>query len=123
MLRTKRAKYLLYICLHVGAVMLAVLFLRQQGYALLDNGLIHLVILLVTPLAAAAYLGSIKLVDLFKEWQYRRGRDVYSEEAYEDDAGFLHINRAAARINQEEVGLMNVLTDLSDIPKEVNRSD
>ena len=71
---TKRAKYLLYICIHFSAGMLAALLLESYRIRVFKGGGLYLVFLLVTPIAVIGYLVIGKFIDVFKQWQYWRRR-------------------------------------------------
>jgi hypothetical protein len=122
MMLTKRGKYLLYICLHGTAAAACALLLDDYGFAL-GRAEIYVVLLVATPFAVGAYLGILKLLEMLKQWRYRRGRDVYSEEAFEDDAGFIHINQKAAQVNKHEWELIEILGDSASAVNGIDRSD
>ena len=103
----KRAKYLLYLLLHMGMAVLASLLLEGYGFQKPDN----LAVLIVTPFAIGAYLAIVKFFELYKYWQYRRGRNVYEEEAYEDDAGFIHLNQKMAQVNKHDWEVIEIVKD------------
>lgn len=108
---TKRAKYLLYICLHLIAALIGFLLLNYYQVLWSEESQLYAGILLATPFAMGGYLGISYLLEAFKQWQYGRGRDVYGEEVYEDDAGFIHLNQRAAQVNKHDWELFEIVGD------------
>ena len=108
---TKRAKYLLYLCLHIAFMFMWILVFDSYGARLQNKGEYYLCLLIATPFAVIGYLAINKLLDFYRAWQFRRGRDVYREEVYEDDAGFIHLNQKDARINKHELELIDLVKD------------
>ena len=87
-----------------------------RGFAVLF-GLIALV-----P-ASAAYVVVLKLGSLMDRWRVKHGHDVYQERAYEDDAGFIHLNEVPECEEQEVVRIGEIVSGMEPILDQVTNSD
>lgn len=53
----------------------------------------------------------------------RRGQNVYQEDAHVDDAGFIHLSAADARVNKHEATLSDMLSDAGKVIVSAGRTD
>ena len=113
-----RTQYMLFLTIWAGA-MVAIFIVAMaydldvggknfRGFAVLF-GLIALV-----P-ASGAYVVVLKLGSLMDRWRVKHGHDVYQERAYEDDAGFIHLNEVPECEEQREVRINEIVSGMKPL--------
>jgi hypothetical protein len=118
-----RAHYLIFLLSWMVAFVLALVLAQENGLPVSREYILALLFLLSLIPAALGYLAVSRLLALYDEWRFRHGRDVYREDQYEDDAGFIHLNQKAARINKDEPHLAEILSDVGGATAEALNDD
>ena len=109
-----RTRQLIFLMLWI--VSTAVLIIIGDRFGLPMN---RLVILLAAIVGLVPAIGINLLVGALitarDDRRLRRGDNVYQEDAHVDDAGFIHLSAASARVNKHETGLSDMLSDAKTI--------
>lgn len=62
--------------------------------------------------AAAGYALVRRCSSMIDSWRVRRGHDIYTERAYEDDGGFIHLNVVPDSMKPYDIGVTEMLKDV-----------
>ena len=109
-----RTQYMLFLVLWAGALVAAFVVALAYGFDVGENfrgALILFAILALVP-AAVGYVLLQRMGSLVDRWRVKRGHDVYRERAYEDDAGFIHLNEVPECEKQEEIRLSEIVSGM-----------
>src|SRR5215213_8881931 len=100
-----RAHYLIFFMSWIAAFVLSLMVAQENGVRISKESIFVVILFLSLFPAALSYLVISKVASVYHDWRYRNGHDVYREDQYEDDAGFIHLNQNSARINKSETDL------------------
>ena len=65
--------------------------------------------------AAVCYFAVLRCGSLIDRWRVKHGHDVYQERAYEDNAGFIHLNVVPECEKQEVVGIGEIVSGMEPL--------
>ena len=118
-----RAHYLIFLLSWIAGFVVSLVVAQENGFHISKRIIIFTLLLLSLFPAALSYLAISKLSSVYDDWRYRSGRDIYREDQYEDDAGFIHLNQTSARINKHETHLAEILRDVGSATAEAYKDD
>jgi hypothetical protein len=118
-----RAHYLIFLLSWIAGFVVSVVVAQENGFHISKKIILFMLLLLSLFPAALSYLAISKLTSVYDDWRYRNGRDIYREDLYEDDAGFIHLNQTSARINKHETHLAEILRDVGSATAEAYKDD
>lgn len=108
-----RTRYLIFIVVWIVAFGLTLVVAQENGFRISHDMILVIILFLSLCPAALGYLAISKLITVYDDWRERSGRDIYRQDQFEDDAGFIHLNQKAARINKHDTHLAEILRDVS----------
>jgi hypothetical protein len=118
-----RAHYLIFLLSWIVAFVLTVVVAQESGFRVSHETILALILLLSLLPGALGYLAITRLASVYDDWRYRNGADIYRQDQFEDDAGFIHLNQKAARINKHDTSLAEILTDVGGATAGAVRDD
>ena len=65
--------------------------------------------------AAVCYFRVLRCRALVDRWRVKHGHDVYQQRAYEDNAGFIHLNAVPECEKQEVVGIGELVSGMEPL--------
>ena len=110
-----RTRQLFTLMIWIGSVGLIILIGAAYGWTVIDRRFMLLAILLGLPPAALGYVAIGLMVTALDDRRLRRGHNVYQEDEYVDNAGFIHLNATSARINKGSENVSDLLSDAGKV--------
>jgi hypothetical protein len=118
-----RAHYLIFLLSWIVAFLLTVVVAQENGFRVSHESILVLILFLSLLPGALGYLAISKLASVYDDWRYRNGEDIYRQDQFEDDAGFIHLNQKSARINKHDTGLAEIFREVGGATAEAVRDD
>jgi hypothetical protein len=118
-----RAHYLIFFVSWIAAFVLSIVVAQENGIRISREITLLVILFLSLFPAALSYLAISKIASVYDNWRYRNRHDIYREDQYEDDAGFIHLNQNSARINKSETDLTEIFRDVRTLTVTAIRDD
>ncbi|MEP6819800.1 MAG: hypothetical protein ABJA18_09720 [bacterium] len=113
-----RTQYMLFLTIWAGAMVAALIVAMAYGFDVGGKnfrGFLVLCGLIGLVPAAACYFLVLRCGSLIDRWSVKHGHDVYQERAYEDNAGFIHLNAVPEREKQEAVRIREIVSGMEPL--------
>lgn len=118
---------MLFLTIWAGALVAALIIVWAFGFDVGGNNFRSFAILcglIALGPASVGYVMVLRLGSLIDRWRVKHGHDVYQERAYEDDAGFIHLNEVPECEEQREVRINEIVSGMKPLLDEPrNNSD
>lgn len=115
---TTRTQQLVFLTIWAAACIAGVIIASALGLSFGDNShSIRGTLFIISIVALLPAVGGYALVrrcgSMIDRWRVRRGHDIYTERAYEDDGGFIHLNEVPDGMKGRDIGVSEMLKDVS----------
>jgi hypothetical protein len=118
-----RARYLIFVLSWIAAFIVSLVVAQENGIRISREITLLVTLFLSLFPAAMSYLAISKIASIYDDWKYKSGHDIYREDQYEDDAGFIHLNQKSARVNKSETDLAEIFRDVRTLTVSAIRVD
>lgn len=117
---TTRTQYLLFLTIWVGAILIGVIIVEAYGLSFGNDArsiraTSYLLGMLALLPAAAGYILVRRCGSVIDRWRIRRGEDICSERAHEDEDGFIHLYEVPECMKQQDIGASEMVKDVRPV--------
>lgn len=114
---TTRTQYLIFLIIWVASCLAGVVIVGALGLSFGDNSAsMRATFFMISVAALLPAAGGYALIkrcgSLVDRWRVRRGQDIYTERAYEDEDGYIHLNAVPDSRREHDIGVSEMLGDV-----------